>query len=66
MPRTAADVPPMERITPISRARSTTLMDMVLISPMLPTTAASTAITSIRYVMMLNCVWFICRTSAVL
>jgi len=39
-----ADDAPTARITPISRRRSTTLMDIVLIRPMLPTAAARVAI----------------------
>ena len=43
----AADVAPVARITPISRRRSTTLMDMVLMMPMPPTTVARPAIAKI-------------------
>ena len=48
MPATTGDVAPMARITPISRPRSITLMDIVPARPMPPTAAVRTAITSIR------------------
>ncbi len=47
-PTMASDVAPMARMTPISRVRSTTLIDMVLINPMPPTVAVKTDMVSSR------------------
>ena len=52
----------MARMTPISRLRSTTLMDIVPISPRLPTRAARMAMISIRPVMTWNWARLLWRT----
>ena len=52
---------PIERITPISRVRSSTFMPIVPVSPMLPTTAVSSAMMSRKLIRMSRLSEAVCK-----